>query len=71
MLSNPRSERNKAGMADVEGVAYFRKLAGAMESGLAWLDARTDPDDAAFDYALDGDWDHASTNYRAEDVRAE
>jgi glutathione S-transferase len=40
----------RAGLADVDGVAYFRKLAAAMEGGLAWLDARADPDAEGFDY---------------------
>jgi glutathione S-transferase len=40
----------RGGVADVDGVAYFRKLGAAIESGLAWLDARTDPDAGDFDY---------------------
>ena len=40
----------RGGLADLEGVVYFRKLVTAIEGGLAWLDARTDPDAAGFDY---------------------
>lgn len=40
----------RGGFADLESVAYFRKLATAIDAGLAWLDAHTDPDAAAFDY---------------------
>jgi glutathione S-transferase len=40
----------RGGFADLEGVAYFRKLATAIDGGLAWVDSHTDPDDAAFDY---------------------
>lgn len=40
----------RGGLADLDGVAYFRKLSSAMERGLAWLDARTDPDAGDFDY---------------------
>lgn len=40
----------RGGFTDLESVAYFRKLAAAIDSGLAWLDAHTDPDDATFDY---------------------
>ena len=29
----------RGGLADLDGVAYFRKLRGAIDSGLAWLDA--------------------------------
>jgi glutathione S-transferase len=53
----------RSGFTDLEGVAYFRKLATAIDTGLAWLDDHTDPDDANFDY---GDivticmWQHAT-----------
>jgi glutathione S-transferase len=40
----------RGGFGDLDGVAYFRKLATAIERGLAWLDARTDPDEPDFDY---------------------
>ncbi len=40
----------RAGLPDVDGVAYFRKLAAAIETGLAWLDRNTDPDLERFDY---------------------
>jgi glutathione S-transferase len=40
----------RGGLADLEGVAYFRKLGAAIEGGLAWLDGHTDPDEARFDY---------------------
>jgi glutathione S-transferase len=41
----------RGGLADLESVAYFRKLATAIDAGLAWLDGHTDPDAASFDYA--------------------
>lgn len=53
----------RGGLTDVESVAYFRKLVAAMEGGLAWLDAKLDPDEAEFTY---GDiatvcmWQHVS-----------
>lgn len=40
----------RGGFADLDGVAYFRKLMAAIDQGLAWLEARTDPDRAGFDY---------------------
>ncbi len=40
----------RGGLADLEGVAYFAKLATAIDAGLAWLDDHTNSDDAAFDY---------------------
>jgi glutathione S-transferase len=40
----------RSGLADLDSVAYFRKLATAIDGGLAWLDGRTDPDDPTFDY---------------------
>jgi glutathione S-transferase len=40
----------RGGLVDLDGVAYFRKLRAAMESGLGWLDARVDPDADGFDY---------------------
>ncbi len=40
----------RGGLADIDGVAYFRKLKVAIESGLAWLDLRTVPDEGPFDY---------------------
>jgi glutathione S-transferase len=56
----------RGGLTDVAGVAYFRKLATAIDTGLAWLDGHIDPDDAGFHY---GDiaticmWQHA-THYK-------
>jgi glutathione S-transferase len=41
----------RGGLADLEGVAYFRKLRTAIDQGLTWLDGRTDPDADGFDYA--------------------
>jgi glutathione S-transferase len=41
----------RGGLADLESVAYFRKLFVAIDSGLAWLDAHTPPDAAPLDYA--------------------
>lgn len=41
----------RGGFADVEQVAYFRKLAGAIDAGLAWLEAHAARDHDAFDYA--------------------
>jgi glutathione S-transferase len=40
----------RAGLAQLEDVAYFRKLASAIESGLTWLDDRMEPARDAFDY---------------------
>jgi glutathione S-transferase len=40
----------RGGLADVEQVAYFRKLAGAIDTGLAWLDAHVVPEHDRFDY---------------------
>ena len=40
----------RGGLADVESVAYFRKLATAIDAGLAWLDGHTPPEDVSFDY---------------------
>ena len=43
----------RGGIADLDGVTYFRKLFSAIERGLAWIDARIDPDGPdgdAFDY---------------------
>jgi len=40
----------RGGVTDLSTVAYFRKLATAIESGLAWLDGHTDPEDVGFDY---------------------
>lgn len=51
----------RGGLADVDGVAYFRKLKAAIELGLAWLDVRTVPHEGAFDYrdvALVAMWQH-------------
>lgn len=40
----------RAGLARVEDVAYFRKLGAAIDAGLAWLDARTELERDSFDY---------------------
>ena len=40
----------RAGLAQVEDVAYFRKILGAIDAGLGWLDARIDVDRDSFDY---------------------
>lgn len=40
----------RGGVADLDAVAYFRKLKLATSSGLAWLDRRTDPSRERFDY---------------------
>jgi glutathione S-transferase len=40
----------RGGLVDLDGVAYFRKLASAIDAGLAWLDRETDPDAMPFDY---------------------
>jgi glutathione S-transferase len=40
----------RGGLADIAGVAYFRKLMAAIDHGLAWLDAHTQADHGAFDY---------------------
>lgn len=41
----------RGGLTDLDGVAYFRKLAEAIDTGLAWLDSHTDDDDADLGYA--------------------
>jgi len=41
----------RAGLADLEQVVYFRKLASAIDSGLAWLEAHAVADASRFDYA--------------------
>lgn len=51
----------KRGGLDITGVAYFDKLLVAIDSGLAWLDERTEPDAPGFDYrdlALVCAWQH-------------
>lgn len=40
----------RGGLADLDKVAYFRKLTMAIDTGLAWLDGDADPDDESFDY---------------------
>lgn len=40
----------RGGVADLEGVVYFRKLLQAIDQGLAWLEAHTDPQRDGFDY---------------------
>ncbi len=52
----------RGGLADLDGVAYFRKLTAAIQSGLAWLDASSVADDP-FDYAEIATicmWQHAA-----------
>ncbi len=56
----------RGGLADVEGVAYFRKIVAAIDSGLLWLDRHVDPDANHFDYRDIGTicmWQHV-THYR-------
>lgn len=40
----------RGGVADLDAVTYFRKLATAIDAGLGWLDAHIDPDAPGFDY---------------------
>ena len=40
----------RGGLADIEQVVYFQKLALGIANGLAWLDAHTDADAPGFDY---------------------
>lgn len=40
----------RGGLTDIDGVAYFRKLAAAIDHALAQLDADTEVDAAGFDY---------------------
>ena len=40
----------RGGLADIEKVAYFRKLTTAIDTALTWLDGDADPDDESFDY---------------------
>jgi glutathione S-transferase len=40
----------RGGLTDLESVAYFRKLVGAIQRGLAWLDAHVEPEGPGFDY---------------------
>jgi glutathione S-transferase len=52
----------RGGLADVNGVAYFRKLLVAIDTALAWLDGEIDPDRERFDYvdmATIAMWEHA------------
>lgn len=42
----------RGGFTDTNSVAYFRKLSAAMDSGLAWLDARVATRDASEDASL-------------------
>jgi glutathione S-transferase len=53
----------RGGVAELDAVAYFRKLRSAIDGGLAWLDAHIDPDDDGFDYrdvALVCMWQHVA-----------
>lgn len=50
----------RGGLADLDGVVYFRKLTAAIDAGLTWLEASTDLD-ADFDFrdiALICAWQH-------------
>ena len=40
----------RGGLEEIDKVVYFQKLTAAIDGALAWLDARTDPDAAGFDY---------------------
>jgi glutathione S-transferase len=40
----------RGGVADLDSIAYFRKLSSAIDCGLAWLDERIAPDRESFDY---------------------
>ena len=40
----------RGGLEEIGKVVYFQKLTAAIDGALAWLDARTDPDAAGFDY---------------------
>ena len=40
----------RGGLADIDKVAYFRKLTTAIDTALAWLDGDADPEDESFDY---------------------
>ncbi|HEY8087144.1 MAG TPA: glutathione S-transferase family protein [Polyangiaceae bacterium] len=40
----------RGGLVDLESVAYFRKLATAIDGALAWLDGHVERDGEAFDY---------------------
>ena len=51
----------RAGLADLETVAYFRKLRSAIDGGLDWLEARVEVDEPSFTYpdvALTCLWQH-------------
>jgi glutathione S-transferase len=41
----------RGGFEDIDGVAYFRKLKVAIDAGLTWLEANTEPGAAGFSYA--------------------
>ena len=41
---------SKRGGLDITGIVYFDKLLASIDTGLAWLDARIDPDTPGFDY---------------------
>jgi len=40
----------RGGLENIEKVVYFQKLTAAIDGALAWLDARTEPEAAGFDY---------------------
>ncbi len=40
----------RGGLSDIDKVTYFRKLASAIDNGLAWLDREVDLDDADLHY---------------------
>jgi glutathione S-transferase len=56
----------RGGLADLDSVAYFRKLLRSIASGLTWLDRELDPDSDGFNYidiVTICMWDHI-THYR-------
>lgn len=40
----------RGGLEEIDKVVYFQKLTAAIDGALAWLDARTEPEAAGFDY---------------------
>ncbi|HTL33168.1 MAG TPA: glutathione S-transferase family protein [Kofleriaceae bacterium] len=40
----------RGGVADLDGITYFRKLSSAIDGGLAWIDERIAPESESFDY---------------------
>jgi glutathione S-transferase len=61
----------RGGLEDVDAVAYFRKLKEAIDAGLTWLDAETDPDAPGFiyaDIATIAMWQHVEHYASARDL---